>query len=69
MKALARRDCLLQWPQHNVPFEIDTDSSDYQLGGVIKQNGFPLLTTLGNSVLLNKTTPLLKKKPLVLSKP
>ena len=42
MKALARRDCLLRWPTHDAPFEIDTDSSDYQLGGVIKQNGFPI---------------------------
>jgi len=42
MKILAHRDCLLWWPKHNAPFEIDTDSSDYQLGGVIKQFGFPV---------------------------
>jgi len=42
MKILARRDCLLRWPKHNAPFEIDTDSLDYQLGGVIKQFGFPV---------------------------
>ena len=42
MKILAHRDCLLRWPKHNVPFKIDTDSSDYQLGGVIKQFGYPV---------------------------
>jgi len=42
MKILARRDCLLRWPKHNAPFKIDTDSSDYQLGGVIKQFGYPV---------------------------
>ena len=34
------------WPQqtldHNKLFEIETDSSDYQLGGVIKQEGRPM---------------------------
>jgi len=42
MKILARQDCLLRWPKHNAPFEIDTDSSDYQLRGVIKQLGYPV---------------------------
>jgi len=42
MKILACRVCLLRWPKHNAPFEIDTDSWDYQLGGVIKQFGYPV---------------------------
>jgi len=42
MKVLARQDWLLCWPKHNAPFKIDTDSSDCQLGGVIKQFGFPV---------------------------
>jgi len=42
MKILAHRDCLLQWPKHNAPFKINTDSSDCQLGGVIKQFGYPV---------------------------
>ncbi|MGL4349372.1 MAG: reverse transcriptase domain-containing protein, partial [Plesiomonas shigelloides] len=37
MKAIASQDCLLAYPDHSKPFEIDSDSSDYQLGGVIKQ--------------------------------
>ena len=42
MKPLIATDALLAYPDHNKPIEIETDSSDYQLGGVIKQNGRPV---------------------------
>ena len=42
MKALIATDTLLAYPHHNKPLEIEMDSSNYQLGGVIKQNGRPV---------------------------
>ena len=42
MKALIAKDTLLAWPDHNRPFFIETDASDYQLGGRIFQKQFDL---------------------------
>lgn len=37
MKALIAKDTLLAYPDHNRTFMVDTDASDYQLGGRIYQ--------------------------------
>ncbi|KAG7345677.1 integrase core domain containing protein [Nitzschia inconspicua] len=42
MKAIVARDALLAYPDNSIPFDIETDASDYQLGAVIKQKGRPI---------------------------
>jgi RNase H-like domain found in reverse transcriptase len=42
MKALMFEDALLCYPDHNLPFCVCTDASDYQLGSVISQQNVPV---------------------------
>jgi hypothetical protein len=41
IKTRVAQDILLLYPDHNLPFEIQTDASDYQLGSIIKQRNKP----------------------------
>jgi hypothetical protein len=42
MKDSISKDSLLGYPDHDIPFDIETDASHYQFGAVIQQNGKPV---------------------------
>ena len=42
MKAIITTDALLHYPGHNLPFNVETDASDLQLGAIIKKYGQPV---------------------------
>jgi hypothetical protein len=42
MKAIIAAETMLAYPDHNKPFEVYTDASDYQMGAAIIQEGRPV---------------------------
>lgn len=42
MKAMIASETMLYYPDHNLPFHVYTDASDYQLGAVIIQEDHPV---------------------------
>ena len=42
MKAIISPDALLTYPNPDKPYDMETNTSDYQLGSVIKQDNCPI---------------------------
>jgi hypothetical protein len=42
MKKIMARETILAYPNFEIPFEVHTDASAFQLGAVISQNGKPI---------------------------
>ena len=42
MKALITQDVMIRYPDHNLPYHIYTDASEFQMGSVIMQEGAPV---------------------------
>ena len=66
MKALIATDALLAHLDHNKPFEIKMDSSNYQLGGVIKQNGRPVAYYSRKLIVAEKNYTTIEKECLAI---
>jgi hypothetical protein len=61
MKALIAQDCMLRYPDHNKPFDVYTDASDYQLGTIIIQEGVPVVYLSQKLTKTQKSTLRLRK--------
>jgi hypothetical protein len=48
--AMIAEETFLQYPNHNQPFHIYTDASEYQMGSVIMQKGKPVAFFLASSI-------------------
>ena len=55
-KAMISQDALLTHPDFSKPFDVHTDASKFQMGGVVSQNKNPSLISAGNLIRPNLTT-------------
>ena len=66
MKVLIAMDVQLVYLDHNKPFEIETDSLDYQLGHVIKQEARPMAYYSRKLIAVEKNCTTIEKECLAI---
>ena len=62
MRFLMVTDCVLVFPDHNKPFMVESDASNYQLGAVIKQEGRAVAYYFCKLTLVQKNYPTIEKE-------
>ena len=65
IKRAISQDNLLSYPDLNIRFDIHTDHRNYQLGGVIRQNGKPI-ALYGQKLSVSQTRYTVTEKELII---
>ena len=62
VKAVLVQECMMTYPNHNLPFKIYTDFLDYQLGTCLMQEGRPVACYSGNLRKAQKNYTIIEKE-------